>query len=231
MKFAHALLAAVLCSAIVFGQEPSEPDLSARAEQANPPISGELKIRGLERPARVVRDNWGVAHIYAASQHDLFFAQGFVAAQDRLFQMELWKRAGQGRLAEVLGPSAVERDRYARLLRYRGDLKAEYSSYAPDAFEILQAFTDGINAYVRDSHTLPIEFKMAGFAPEPWRPEDCLSRMAAFSVTANATAELRNAAMLAALGPEKSRLLLRPDPDTQLDPVAGAATSRRTAYP
>jgi penicillin amidase len=104
-------------------------------------------------------------------------------------------------------------------------MKAEYSSYAPDAFEILQSFTNGINAYIRNSRTLPIEFKIAGFAPEPWRPEDCLSRMAAFSVTGNATAELRNAAMLAALGPEKAHLLLRPDPDVQLDPVAGVDMS------
>src|SRR5436305_478713 len=214
--------------AVVFdavSQNRNAGTLDSQARGALSQTSGNLKIQGLQQSVTVLRDKWGVAHIYAQNQHDLFFAQGLVAAQDRLFQMELWKRAGQGRLAEVLGPSAVERDRYARLLRYRGDLKAEYSSYAPDAFEILQAFTDGINAYIRDTHTLPIEFKMAGFAPEAWRPEDCLSRMAAFSVTANATAELRNAAMLAAFGPEKSRLLLRPDPGTQLDPVAGADMS------
>src|SRR5205807_2272565 len=143
----------------------------------------------------------------------------------RLFQMELWKRAGQGRLAEVLGPSAMERDRYARLLRYRGDMKAEYSSYAPDAFEILRAFTDGINAYIRNNRPLPVEFKIAGFTPEPWKPEDCLSRMAAFSMTGNASAELKNAAMLATLGPEKSHLLLGPDPDVQFDPVEAVDTS------
>ncbi|HEV2992421.1 MAG TPA: penicillin acylase family protein [Candidatus Angelobacter sp.] len=199
--------------------------LSSQARTALSQTSGNLKVGGLQQPVTVLRDKWGVAHIYAQNQHDLFFAQGFVAAQDRLFQMELWKRAGQGRLAEVLGPSATERDRYARLLRYRGDMKAEYSSYAPDAFEILQAFTDGINAYIRNSRTLPIEFKLSGFAPEPWRPEDCLSRMAAFSVTANATNELKNAAMLAVLGPEKSRLLLGPDPDVQLDPVPGVDMS------
>ncbi len=200
-------------------------NLDSQARAALSQTSGNLKIAGFEQPVTVLRDQWGVAHIYAQNQHDLFFAQGFVAAQDRLFQMELWKRAGQGRLAEVLGSSAIERDRYARLLRYRGDMKAEYSSYAPDAFEILQAFTDGINAYIHSSSTLPVEFKTAGFAPEPWKPEDCLSRMAAFSMTGNASAELRNAAMLATLGPAKSQLLLGPDPDVQLDPVAGVDTS------
>jgi penicillin amidase len=216
-------LLAVLPGALA--QHPDREALNSQARSGLSQTSGDLKIEGLQQPVTVLRDRWGVAHIYAQNQPDLFFAQGFVAAQDRLFQMELWKRAGQGRLAEVLGPSAMERDRYARLLRYRGDMKAEYSSYAPDAFEILQSFTNGINAYIRNSRTLPIEFNIAGFAPEPWRPEDCLSRMAAFSVTGNATAELRNAAMLAALGPEKAHLLLRPDPDVQLDPVAGVDMS------
>ena len=82
-------------------------------------------IAGLNKPVEILRDRWGVPHIYAQSQHDLFFAQGLVAAQDRLFQMELWKRAGQGRLAEILGPAFLARDVNARMLRYRGDMKAE----------------------------------------------------------------------------------------------------------
>src|SRR5580658_3851964 len=94
--------------------------LSARVQAAVAEIHGTMKVHGLHQLVRVQRDKWGVAHIYAADTHDLFFAQGFVAAQDRLFQMELWKRAGQGRLAEVLGPAAVERDAQARRLRYRG---------------------------------------------------------------------------------------------------------------
>jgi penicillin amidase len=226
MKTFVLLLATLLATvSATSAQDSNSEALNSRAHAALSQTSGNLKIEGLQKPVTVLRDKWGVAHIYAQNQHDLFFAQGFVAAQDRLFQMELWKRAGQGRLAEVLGTSALERDRYARLLRYRGDMKSEYSSYAPDAFEILQAFTDGINAYIRNSRTLPVEFKIAGFAPEPWKPEDCLSRMAAFSMTGNASAELRNADMLALLGPEKSQLLLGPDPDVQLDPVAGVDTS------
>ena len=105
---------------------------------------------GFEKAVNVVRDRWGVAHIYAESQHDLFFAQGFVVAQDRLFQMELWKRSGQGRLAEILGPAALPRDVNARRLRYRGDMEAEYKSYGSDTKEILQAFTDGINAFIAE---------------------------------------------------------------------------------
>lgn len=196
-------------------------DFAAEARAALSQTSGTITLTGLTKPVHVLRDRWGVAHIYAENQHDLFFAQGFVAAQDRLFQMELWKRAGQGRLAEVLGPSAIPRDRYARLLRYRGDMKAEYESYAPDAYEILKAFTDGINAFIQTSHPLPIEFSLAGFSPEPWKPEDCLSRMAAFAMTGNARQELENAAELTDLGPQKFLLLSNPSPMVEPDPVSG----------
>ncbi|MBV8497015.1 MAG: penicillin acylase family protein, partial [Gammaproteobacteria bacterium] len=164
-------------------------------------VSGRLRVPGLRAPVRVARDKWGVAHIYARNQHDLFFAQGVVAAQDRLFQMELWKRSGQGRLSEILGPRALQRDIHARALKFRGDLAAEYSSYAPDAKAILTAFADGINAYVATLQApggpgLPIEFRIAGFAPDAWHPEDCLNRMAAFSMTGNAKSELGNALAL-----------------------------------
>src|SRR5262249_21919079 len=145
----------------------AEKTLAMRAQAALADIRGTLEAQGLHQPVRVQRDRWGVAHIYASDEHDLFFAQGFVAAQDRLFQMELWKRAGQGRLAEILGPGAVERDTQARRLRYRGDPGAEYASYGPNTLAILRAFTDGINAYIKliqvgDGRRLPVEFQVAG---------------------------------------------------------------------
>lgn len=221
------LLAVAFFSCIpIAAQQAAQPTLAERAEKALSPIHGELNIAGLRQPVKVSRDNWGVAHIYAANQHDLFFAQGFAAAQDRLFQMELWKRAGQGRLAEVLGKSAVERDRYARLLKYRGDIVAEYKSYAPDALVILAAFTGGINAYIRYLNStggpgLPIEFQLAGFKPEPWKPEDCLSRMAAYSMTGNARSELSDSLLLTKLGADKAQQILDPDPPAKLDPTDG----------
>jgi len=221
-----ACLGFVLAITAFVSAQQQPLDLRERAEKSLSPIDGELKIHGLKQPVRVARDLWGVAHIYAANQHDLFFAQGFVAAQDRLFQMELWKRAGQGRLAEVLGKSAVERDRYARLLRYRGDMNAEYKSYAPDTSAILTAFTDGINAYIRHLSAPggpgpPIDFQVAGFKPEPWRPEDCLSRMAAYSMTGNARSELIDALLLTKLGPDKALQVIDPDPQVKLDPANG----------
>lgn len=200
--------------------------LDAKAQNALSPVHGNLVVPGLKEPVNVLRDRWGVAHIYAKNQYDLFFAQGFVAAQDRLFQMEMWKRAGQGRLAELLGPSAVQRDINARLLRYRGDMKAEYESYSPDTEAILEAFTDGINAEIRSLTAkggpgLPIEFQLAGFQPEPWKPEDCLNRMAAFSMTGNAFSELRDAELVAKFGAQKASSILSLDPKVQLDPAPG----------
>jgi penicillin G amidase len=206
---------------------PQAPEsLSAKAHDSLSPIHGNLVVPGLKQPVNVVRDRWGVAHIYAKNQHDLFFAQGFVAAQDRLFQMEMWKRAGQGRLAEVLGPSAVQRDINARRLRYRGDMKAEYESYSPDTEAILGAFTDGINAEIRwltlkGGPGLPIEFQLAGFQPEPWKPEDCLNRMAAFSMTGNGFSELRDAELVAKFGIDKASSMLSLDPKVTLDPAPG----------
>ncbi len=200
--------------------------LEARAKAALAVLHGTLNVHGLQQPVRVQRDHWGVAHIYAQNQHDLFFAQGFVVAQDRLFQMELWKRSGQGRLAEILGPSYVKRDTSARLLRYRGDMDAEYASYAPDTKEILEAFTSGINAYIAEIQKpggigLPLEFQLAGFKPDPWKPEDCLNRLAAYSVTGNGASELHSAQLVALLGPEKAVELLELDPPVKLDPAPG----------
>jgi len=210
------------------------PGMQEQAKAAVSTIQGKLKVRGLQKPVNVLRDRWGVAHIYAQNQHDLFFAQGFVVAQDRLFQMELWKRSGEGRLAEILGAAALSRDLNARLLRYRGDIDAEYRSYAHDTKEILEAFTDGINAFIAERKRpngpgLPVEFRIAGFEPENWKPEDCLNRMAAFSMTGNAFRELQHAQLVAAVGTEKAGELLNLDPVVALDPAPNADFSGLSA--
>src|ERR687886_2188374 len=105
-------------------------------------------LSGLKQPVEILRDRWGVPHIYAQNSDDLFFAQGYITAVDRLFQLDLWRRAGTGKLAEVLGPNFIPRDRIARLVRYRGDWDAEWKSYSPDAKAIVSAFVAGINAYI-----------------------------------------------------------------------------------
>jgi penicillin amidase len=230
MKKSISMFAMALAlAAAVHAQSPAQSapaSLDARAKAALAAIRGTLNVHGLQQAVRVQRDRWGVAHIYAQNEHDLFFAQGLVVAQDRLFQMELWKRSGQGRLAEILGPSYVKRDTSARLLRYRGDMDAEYKSYSPDTKEILEAFTSGINAYIEEIQKpggigLPLEFQLAGFKPEPWKPGDCLNRLAAYSVTGNGASELYSAQLVALLGPEKAAALLELDPPVRLDPAPG----------
>ena len=206
---------------------PADLDWQQRAIDSLAVIRGTENVPGLHHSVRVQRDRWGVAHIYARDQHDLFFAQGFVTAQDRLFQMELWKRAGQGRLAEALGPAAIQRDINARRLRYRGDMAQEYRSYAADTQEILAAFTAGINAYITDVQRpghpgLPVEFRLADFKPEQWQPEDCLNRLAAYAMMANASEELLHAQLVTLLGASATSELFRFDPDTKLDPAPGA---------
>src|SRR5689334_5303682 len=134
------LLAALLPLPLARPQDPVTPDaLLAKGRAALARVQGELKVPGLKEPVEVLRDRWGVPHIYAKNAEDLFFAQGFVAAQDRLFQLELWRRRARGETAEFLGPAALEADRFARLVRYRGDMDAEWRSYSPDTRQIVTA--------------------------------------------------------------------------------------------
>ncbi|MGD0777585.1 MAG: penicillin acylase family protein, partial [Candidatus Solibacter sp.] len=130
-----------------------------------------VRVPGLEKQVEILRDKWGVPHIYAATEHDLFFSQGYITAEDRLFQIDLWRRAGTGKLAEILGPAAVERDRLARAVNFRGDWNAEWAAYGPGTRAIVTAFTDGINAYIKGlGGKVPPEFALGGYAPGPWVP-------------------------------------------------------------
>jgi penicillin G amidase len=180
--------------------------------------SDAIRIPGLDHQVEILRDRWGVPHIYASTTHDLFFAQGYITAKDRLFQIDLWRRAGTGRLAEILGPSAIERDKLARAVNYRGDWNAEWSAYGPDTKAIVTAFTNGINAYIRGLGTkLPPEFEMAGYSPALWSPEDCLTRVAGLTMTGNLTHEVLHAEEIQFLGLERARKLIRLEPAVVLE--------------
>ena len=177
-----------------------------------PHVSGTLSVSGLSAPVRIVRDTWGVPHIYAATQGDLFLAQGFVQAQDRLFQIDLWRRSAQGRLAEVLGPNFIERDAMTRRMQYRGDAGVEWASYGPEAKAIADAFVRGVNAWVALARERPPEeFVLAGWQPEPWAAEDLLSRTEAFTASGDALDEIFRARLIAALGAARARRLLPGD--------------------
>lgn len=149
-------------------------ELLSRAKAVLSPLDGDFKLNALRQPVEVLRDRWGIPHIYAQNTHDLFFAQGFVVAQDRLFQIDLWRRVGLGELAEIYGESSLAGDRFARLVKYRGEMAAEWSSYSNDTQEIATAFTAGINAWIDQCQDkLPIEFQLLG----PINPICLLNRL------------------------------------------------------
>ena len=189
-----------------------------------------LSVAGLLAPVEVRRDRWGVPHIYATSQRDLFFAQGFVAAQDRLFQMEMWRRQGEGRLAEVLGPAAIQRDRFARLFTYRGSMAREWAAYGPDTKAIVTAFVGGVNAFIAQAgDVLPPEFAMLGFKPEPWNITVPLARATGLSGVSNGSSEVLRAQLIAALGVKAVDELMPADPVRALDPAPGLDLNGITA--
>jgi penicillin amidase len=179
-------------------------------------------MTGVKQQVEILRDRWGVPHIYAANTDDLFFAQGYITAKDRLFQIDLWRRIGTGHLAEVLGPSAIPRDRIARLVRYRGNWDDEWKSYSPDAKQIAVAFTSGINAYIKSLQgQRPMEFAMAGYDPNLWEPEDVTARIAGLLMTHNMTSEVTRSINVTRFGLAKVQELLPPDPFRAFDPPKG----------
>lgn len=165
----------------------------------------EYILPGLAAQAEILVDQWGVPHIYAGSPRDAYVAQGFNAARDRLYQIDLWRRHGHGKLAEVLGPSYVEQDRASRLFLYRGGLDAEWAAYGPGTREIVTAFVEGINAYVHwvldHPEALPPEFAVRGYRPAYWAPQDVLL-VRTHGLFYNAEQEVARARTLHDHGPE-----------------------------
>ncbi len=188
--------------------------LSVRAEK--------VAVPGLRKPVEILRDRWGVPHIYAQTLEDLFFAQGYIIAKDRLFQIDLWRRIGTGKLAEALGPSAVDRDRLARAVRWRGSMEQEWSSYGPDTKRIATSFTSGINAYIRSlSGKRTPEFQIGDYDPGLWEPEDCLARVAGLLMTRNLAKEVARVHVLKLLGLDSMAKYLPPDPPVPLEVPKG----------
>jgi len=177
-----------------------------------------VSLPGLAAPVEILRDRWGVPHIYAGNVTDLFFAQGYMTARDRLWQIDLWRRTGTGKLAEILGPAAIARDRLARLVRYRGNPEEEWRSYGPNTREIVTAFVSGINAYILSLQgRWPAEFQIGGYSPGLWVPEDCLSRVAGLLMTRNLTREVSRVADVKRFGLQRVAQYLPPDPQVPLE--------------
>jgi penicillin amidase len=175
-----------------------------------PSTTEKFELNGLREKVEIYRDSYGINHIYANNQQDLFFAQGYAAAKDRLFQFEVWRRQATGTTAELLGERQLKRDIGTRLFKYRGDLEEEFNYYHEEGSEIIKAYTAGVNAYIdeilKTPEELPIEFKALGIQPQKWTPEVVISRHQ--GLLGNINDELAVGRAVATIGEEKVKELM-----------------------
>ena len=185
--------------------------------------TSEETISGLEKPVEIKIDQWGIAHIYAETEADLFFAQGYNAARDRLFQFEVWRRQATGTVAEILGERELKRDIGTRLFMFRGNMDREMNYYHPRGKLIIESFVKGVNAYIdlteKNPGLLPAEFEWLGIKPQKWTNEVVISRHQ--GLLGNITRELDLGRLVHLLGVEKVKSLnnFHPnEPKMELDP-------------
>ena len=167
-------------------------------------------VDGIAKKVEIFRDNWGINHIYAENENDLFFAQGYAAAKDRLFQFEIWRRQALGNLSEILGSRELDRDIGVRLFKFRGNMDDELNHYHPKGKQIIESFVSGVNAYIdeilKTPKKLPLPFKMLGIKPQKWTPEVVISRHQ--GLLGNIGQELQIGRAVAIIGEKKVKELL-----------------------
>ena len=222
MRLSHALvcvlsLAALIACSKEAPKSAAPASLDELARQSLATLDGDLKVAGLKQPVEVVRDQQGIPHIFAKNDDDLFFAQGYVMAQDRLWQMEMWRRWREGRLAEVFGPKALDYDLRSRLMKFRGAFDdKEWTSYHPDAKRLFTAWANGHNAYIAaHADNLPVEFKLPGVKPEPWTAETVALRWSQLDIDSTSSgpvSELQLALKVKELGAKEANKREAPDP-------------------
>ncbi|MFW9996725.1 MAG: penicillin acylase family protein, partial [Candidatus Odinarchaeota archaeon] len=170
-----------------------------------PQIDGTLKLPGLESTVEVIRDKYGIPHIYARNEHDLFYAQGFVTAQDRFFQMELNRRTATGKLGEVFGDIALDTDRVSRTFGFARIGQEDWDNADEDLKAIFQAYSDGVNAFLEQGK-LPVEFSLLRYKPELWDPLDsaAFSRVMIWQLSHAWYGEIVRAKLVEAVGAERA---------------------------
>lgn len=197
--------------------------------RALPQTEGTLVLAGLNEPVEVVRDQWGTVHIYAENEHDLFFAQGFTVAQDRMWQMEVFRRSPSGRMAEIVGEQAVFIDTFNRNMLMRETAELIWQQMDEDSKTVLESYTAGINAYLEEhKNALPIEYKILQFEPEPWTPIDSLvwGNAISLQLSSNRRLELIRGQVFAAVGQEGIEMLFPyTAPDTPITVPEEVASS------
>lgn len=212
---AGAAFGAALAAVLALAQPAlTQPALAQEAPSA--PRTSVRAIPDLQAPAEILVDQWGVPHIYAQSVRDAFFVQGYNAARDRLWQIDLWRKRGLGLLARDFGPSYVAQDRAARLLLYRGDMEAEWAAYGPEARADAEAFAAGVNAFVGEirsgARALPREFAIADTTPDLWEPSDVV-RIRSHGLVGNLEDEVSRARAVCAAGLEADAYRVQLEPE------------------
>src|SRR6266545_2260511 len=182
------------------------------APKSFPKIDGEIQLDSLDGPVNIYRDQMGIPNIYAATQHDLFFAQGYVHAQDRFWQMDAWRHIGSGRLSEMFGKSQVETDTFLRTLGWKQTAEAEWQQLGPDERSILQSYTEGVNAYLKDHNgaALSLDYAVLSllspkYQIEPWTPVNSLTwgKAMAWDLRVNMGDEIERSVLLKTLSPQQ----------------------------
>ncbi len=206
--------------------------LSAR--HAVPEWDGEVSLDGLSGPVTIIRNEYGVPLISAQSETDAYFGLGYAHAQDRLFAMELMRRQGQGRLAELIGPLAVSVDKYTRTLGLYRRAQDDIKGLSSDVMAVTESYAAGVNAWINSGNPLPVEYKVLMFEPEPWVPADSMvwQKIMGLQLSGNWDEELVDALLIEKLGPEKARELWpsqRPTDHTTLKEVAADYNGLRFA--
>lgn len=176
---------------------------------AVPELTGVLRPRGLERPVHIARDRLGIPHVRAQSVHDAFLAQGFVHAQDRLWQMDYDRHRAYGRAAEYLGAGALRQDHLLRRLQLEASARADYHAVNPETRAMLDAYAAGVNAFLQATTRLPVEYQLLDTTPAPWQPWDACAVFKVRHVFTGGVwqAKLWRARLLRRLGPELTATL------------------------
>ena len=201
--------------------------------RASLPIrDGERQIEGLDLPVTVTSDRFGVPMIIASTRRDAALALGYVTAQDRLFQMDLLRRRTSGRLSEIVGKIAIETDKRQRVIGFNRVTEAIVANLSNEQREILVAYADGVNAFIRQADTLPFEFLLLGYQPEPWTAEDSiLVVMNIFQSLAFRENDERMMTIMEKSLPPEVVTFLTPDTDSYTQPLLGGADSHRPMQP
>ncbi|MGA9595521.1 MAG: penicillin acylase family protein, partial [Acidimicrobiia bacterium] len=181
-----------------------------------PDISGRVTITGLDGDVEIIRDDGGVPHIYASSRHDLFLAEGYVHAQDRFWQMDTWRHIGAGRISEMFGKDQVETDSFLRVMGWADLAEQQYDAASPLGREALDAYTEGVNAYISDRSPSELSFEYSvldlvnhNYTPEPWTPTDSIlwGKVMAWDLRGNMDDEIARALLLDDFTPDQVALL------------------------